>query len=136
MPRIIPALLLLTSVFAQQPTPLAGPAPTISTKTASLQKMPGNFPLYWDDKAGKLWLEIDKFDVEFLYVDSIPAGMGSNDLGLDPGQIGGSRIVRFERSGPKVLLIQPNYRYRSITGDAAERRAADQSFAQSVLWGF
>src|SRR5260370_12751102 len=136
MLRIIPAHLLLTSAFAQQATPPAGPVPTISTKTASMQKMPGYFPLYWEDKTGKLWLEIDKFDVEFLYVDSMPAGMGSNDLGLDRGQIGGSRIVRFERSGPKVLLVQPNYRYRSITDDAAERRAADQSFAQSVLWGF
>jgi hypothetical protein len=136
MLRILPALLLLTSAFAQQATPPAGPIPSISTKTASMQKMPGYFPLYWEDKTGKLWLEIDKSDVEFLYVDSVPAGMGSNDLGLDRGQIGGSRIVRFERSGPKVLLIQPNYRYRSISDDAAERRAADQSFAQSVLWGF
>ena len=136
MLRILPALLLLTSAFAQQATPPAGPVPSISIKTASMQKMPGYFPLYWEDKTGKLWLEIDKFDVEFLYVDSMPAGMGSNDLGFDRGQIGGSRIVRFERSGPKVLLIQPNYRYRSITDDAAERRAADQSFAQSALWGF
>src|SRR5712692_8979904 len=136
MQRIVFALLLLTSAFAQQGTPPSGPVPTISAKTASMQKMPGYFPLYWEDKTGKLWLEIDKFDLEFLYVDSMPAGMGSNDLGLDRGQIGGSRIVRFDRSGPKVLLIQPNYRYRSITSDAAERRAADQSFAQSVLWGF
>src|SRR5260370_28619735 len=136
MLRIIPALLLLTSALAQQTTPSAGPVPTISTKTAAMQKMPGYFPLYWEEKTGKLWLEIDKFDIEFLYVDSIPAGMGSNDLGLDRGQIGGSRIVRFERSGPKDLLIQPHYRYRSITNDAAERRAAGQSFAQSVLWGF
>jgi hypothetical protein len=136
MQRILPVLLLLTSAFAQQATPPVGPVPTISGKTGSMQKMPGYFPLYWEEKTGKLWLEIDKFDVEFLYVDSMPAGMGSNDLGLDRGQIGGSRIVRFERSGPKVLLIQPNYRYRSITDDAAERRAADQSFAQSVLWGF
>ena len=136
MLRTLPVLLLLTSAFAQQATPPTGPVPTISTKTASMQKMPGYFPLYWEDKTGKLWLEIDKFDVEFLYVDSMPAGMGSNDLGFDRGQIGGSRIVRFERSGPKVLLIQPNYRYRSITDDGAERRAADQSFAQSALWGF
>src|SRR6266851_2932055 len=136
MSRIIPAPLLLISAFAQQATPPAGPVPTISTKTASMQKMPGYFPLYWEDKTGKLWLEIDKFGVEFLYVDSMPAGMGSNDLGFDRGQIGGSRIVRFERSGPKVLLIQPNYRHRAITESAEQRRVAEQSFAQSVLWGF
>jgi hypothetical protein len=137
MRPIVPAFLFLTSAFAQQVTsPPLVPVPTVATKTSTMQKMPGYFPLYWEEKSGKLWLEIDKFDIEFLYVDSMPAGMGSNDLGLDRGQIGGSRIVRFERSGPKVLLVQPNYRYRSITNDPAERRAVDQSFAQSVLWGF
>ncbi len=98
--------------------------------------MPGYFPLYWDDKAGRLWLEIDKFDTGFLYVNSLPAGLGSNDIGLDRGQIGGSRIVKFERSGPKVLLVEPNYRFRSNNGTPDEQRAVEQSFAQSVLWGF
>src|SRR5579864_9728501 len=103
------------------------PAPTIASKTAAMRKMPGYFPLYWDDKDGKLWLEIDKFDAEFLYVNSLPAGLGSNDLGLDRGQIGGSRIVKFERHGPKILLVQPNYAYRAITNDIHERDAAEQS---------
>ncbi len=110
--------------------------PTISAKTTTLQKLPGYFPLYWDHTAGKLYLEIPRFNTEFLYVDSLPAGVGSNDIGLDRGQIGGQRIVRFERSGPKVLLVQPNYRFRAVTDNADERRAAEQSFAQSVLWGF
>src|SRR5712692_6332553 len=101
-----------------------------------MRKMPGYFPIYWDDKDGKLWLEIDKFDAEFLYVNSLPAGLGSNDLGLDRGQIGGSRVVKFERSGPKILLVEPNYRFRAINGSPAERRAVEESFAQSVLWGF
>src|ERR1700736_750541 len=109
-------LLLAASAYSQ----------TIATKTAAMRKLPGYFPVYWDDKAGKLWLEIDKFDTEFLYVNSLPAGIGSNDIGLDRGQIGGSRIVRFERSGPRVLLVQPNYRYRAVTGDAMERRSVEQ----------
>jgi hypothetical protein len=33
-------------------------------------------------------------------------------------------------------MIQPNYDYRAVTNDAAERRAVEQSFAQSTLWGF
>jgi hypothetical protein len=109
---------------------------TIEEKTAGMRKMAGYFPLYWDEKKGNLYLEVDKLDTEFLYVNSLPAGMGSNDIGLDRGQLGGTRIVRFERSGPKVLLIEPNYRYRAITPDPAGRRAVEQSFAQSVLWGF
>jgi hypothetical protein len=111
-------------------------AATIDEKTAGMRKMPGYFPLYWDEKNGKMYVEVDKLDTEFLYVNSLPAGMGSNDIGLDRGQLGGTRIVRFERSGPKVLLIEPNYHYRAITSDTAERRAVEQSFAQSVLWGF
>src|SRR5260370_5947498 len=113
----------------------AQPAPTITAKTSTMQKLPGFFPLYWEEKTGKLWLEVDKFGVEFLYLDSLPAGIGSNDIGLDRGQLGRDRIVKFERSGPKVLLIEPNYRYRAVTSDPFERRAAEESFASSVLLG-
>ena len=98
--------------------------------------MAGYFPIYWDERAGRMWLEIDKFDTEFLYIDSMPAGMGSNDLGLDRGQLGGSRIVKFIRSGPKILMIEPNYRYRADNGNPEERRVVEESFAQSVIWGF
>ncbi len=98
--------------------------------------LPGYFPMYLDDRSGKLLLEIPRFSTEFLYVNTLPAGIGSNDIGLDRGQIGNSRIVRFERSGNKVLLVEPNYRYRALTSDEQERRAVEQSFAQSVIWGF
>ncbi len=115
---------------------LSATAATIAEKTAGLQRIPGYFVLYWDDKNGKMYVEIDKLDTEFLYVNSLPAGVGSNDIGLDRGQLGGERIVKFERTGPRVLLMQPNYRYRAITADAAERRAVEESFAQSAIWGF
>lgn len=111
-------------------------AQTIAEKTQKLQKMPGYFPLYYDGKTGHLLLEISRWNDDFLYVFSLPAGVGSNDLGLDRGRIGGEAIVHFERVGPKVLLIQPNQEYRAISSDPAERRAVEQSFAQSVLGGF
>ena len=110
--------------------------PTIADKTAGTQKLAGYFNLYWDAKQGKLWLEIDKWSTEFLYQSSLPAGIGSNDIGLDRGQLGGTHVVRFERSGPKVLLIQSNLDYRAISNDADERRAVRDSFAESALWGF
>ncbi len=108
----------------------------IAEKTSGMEKFSGYFNFYWDAKGGKIWLEIDKWDTEFLYVSSLPAGLGSNDIGLDRGQLGGSRIVKFQRSGPRVLLIQPNYSYRAVSSDPYERRAVEESFAQSVVWGF
>jgi len=109
---------------------------TIAEKTAGAQKLPGYFNLYWDARQGKLWLEIDKWGTEFLYQSGLPAGIGSNDIGLDRGQLGATRIVRFERSGPKVLLVQENLDYRAVSNDPDERRAVRESFAESVLWGF
>ena len=109
---------------------------SITARTAGLQKLNGYIPLYWDAATGKMLMEISRFNVEFLYQISLPTGVGSNPLGLDRGQLGGSHVVRFERIGPKVLLIQSNYRYRAISPDVAERRAVEESFAQSVLWGF
>src|SRR5271168_724063 len=109
---------------------------TIAAKTATAQKLPGYFDLYWDAKQGKLWLTIDKWSTEFLYQSSLAAGVGSNDIGLDRGQLGATRIVRFERSGNKVLLVQENLDYRAVTNDPDERRAVRDSFAESVLAGF
>lgn len=109
---------------------------SIGARTAGLQKLDGYIPLYWDAANGKMLMEISRFNTEFLYQVSLPTGVGSNPLGLDRGQLGDSHVVRFERIGPKVLLIQSNYRYRAISQDPAERRAVEESFAQSVLWGF
>src|SRR5829696_7157392 len=97
--------------------------------TRGLQKLDGYFPLYWDAEEGKLLLEISRFDSEFLYQVSLPTGVGSNPLGLDRGQLGDTRVVHFERVGPKLLLVEANQRYRAITADAAECRAVEESFA-------
>src|SRR4051812_49558149 len=109
---------------------------TFAQLTRGLQKLDGYIPLYYDAEQGRLLLEISRFDTEFLYQVSLPTGVGSNPLGLDRGQLGDTRVVRFERVGPKVLLVEPNQRYRAITTDAAERRAVEESFARSVIWGF
>ncbi|WP_299700862.1 zinc-dependent metalloprotease [uncultured Pontibacter sp.] len=101
-----------------------------------MKKFSGFYPFYWDEQNGKIWLEVDKFEQDFLYVNSLPGGLGSNDIGLDRGQLGGQRIVSFKRVGPKVLLVQPNLRYRAITDNQNEARAVEESFAQSVIWGF
>ena len=98
MRRIIQFVLMASIVFGA----------SIDQKTKSMDKMTGFFNMYWDGSTGKIWLEISKFDQEFLYVNSLTAGVGSNDVGLDRGQLGNERIVYFHRVGPKILLIQPN----------------------------
>src|SRR6266849_2470869 len=135
--HVLCVLLLLASTLCAQPRSTAdAKTPTIAEKVAGMEKFPGYFPFYWDAKAGKLWLEIDKWNSEFLYGESLPAGIGSNDIGLDRGQLGQSHIVRFERSGPRVLLIASNYAFRANSNDVDERRAVKDAFAESTLWGF
>src|SRR5688500_721516 len=111
-------------------------AQKITEKIVGMEKFPGFFTFYWDAKAGKIWLEIDQWNTEFLWVESLPAGIGSNDIGLDRGQLGNSAIVRFDRTGPRVLLVAPNYGYRATTNNADERLAVRDAFAESTLWGF
>jgi hypothetical protein len=110
--------------------------PSVDDKTKNLKKYEGYLNFYWDENSGKIWLEIDKLDSAILYINSLPAGLGSNDIGLDRGLLGDNRVVRFNRTGRKLLMTQPNYDYRALSSDKAERRAVEQSFAQSVLWGF
>ena len=124
---------------AARPAPAASsPAATdaIRARTASLQNQDGFLPLHWDDKEGKLLLEIPRPGEELIYQVSLAAGVGSNPLGLDRNQLGDTRLVRFERVGPKVLLVQPNLRFRALGGTPAEQKAVAQSFASSVLWSF
>ncbi len=103
---------------------------------AAFDKKEGFFDFYWDDDTGKIWLEIDKLDQEFLYVNSLSAGVGSNDIGLDRGQLGDNRIVRFEKVGPKILMVQGNLGYRAESDNPEETASVAQAFARSVLWGF
>ncbi|MFD2167621.1 zinc-dependent metalloprotease [Thalassotalea euphylliae] len=96
----------------------------------------GFFSYYIDDQTGKVYLEIDAFDQPFLFQSSMPHGIGSNDIGLDRGQLGDTRIVQFERVGDKVFLRQLNTYYRANSDNTLERQAIDEAFASSIIWGF
>lgn len=117
-------------------TPGYTQVPSISEKTMGLEPERGFFTYYYDAEMGKIWLEIDRMGEEVLYVNSLTAGLGSNDIGLDRNQLGDTRIVRFIREGQKVLLQEPNLRYRAGSDNALERQSVEEAFAQSVLWGF
>src|SRR5882672_5156323 len=139
LPIILLFLVFAASTVAQkkksETDPMPQPSP-IAAKVAGMPEYVGYFNFYYDAKQDKIHLLIDKFDTEFLYVPSLTAGIGSNDIGLDRNQMGRERIVKFQRKGPKILLIEPNYQYRALSTSEAERKAVAESFAQSVLWGF
>jgi len=116
-----------TETQSKTPTALEQKTPSVKTiaeKTTGMQKLPGFFTYYWDAREGKVWLQIDKWDVPFLYYESLPNGVGSNDVGLDRGQPGRTSVVHFERIGPRVLLVaEMNATERLPTIWSSERRS-------------
>ena len=114
----------------------SGPPPSIEDKTDGMQKIDGFVPVYWDESTGKIWLEISMWDTDLMHQAGLGAGLGSNDLGLDRGSGGGSRAVRFHRVGPKVMMVQPNYRFRASSINPNEVEAVVDAFAPATLAGF
>jgi len=108
----------------------------IADKTKGMQRFDGFMTYYYDATTDKVWLQVDNLDEEFLYVSSLAAGLGSNDIGLDRGQLGSTKIVSFRRSGPKLMMVQPNDRYRAISDNPSEARSVREAFAESTIWGF
>jgi len=114
----------------------ARPLPSIAERTDGYRKLDGFYPLHWDDATGTLYLEIPRLNEDVLYVSGLSAGIGSNDIGLDRAQLGPQRLVRFERVGTRIMMVQPNLEYRAISSNPSERRAVEDAFAKSVIWGF
>ena len=143
------AVLLLASSLPLQAQNLeqVPAAQTLGARTATMTHLPGLLALDWEAATGKLFLEIP-LDAkgqsrDLLFVHTLPSGVGSNDTGLDRGQLqplsapgDAGHIVHFERQGNKVLLVEPNQSFRSSSADAAEQLAVSQSFPSSVLAGF
>ena len=102
----------------------------------TVKKYEGYYTFYYDESKDKLFLEVEKLDQEFLYVHSLSEGIGSNDIGLDRGQLGGERVVKFIKAGNKLLLVQPNLDYRAITENIEEKKSVKEAFAKSILYGF
>jgi hypothetical protein len=99
-------------------------------------KHEGYFNFYWNESKGKVFLEVKALEQEFIYYASLAEGIGSNDIGLDRGRLDGEHILKFSKAGNKLLLIEPNYRYRAISNDILEKKAVEESFAKSVWFGF
>ena len=101
-----------------------------------LDKFKGFFDFSYDESKDKIFLEVDKLDYEFLYIGSLASGVGSNDIGLDRGQLGLEKLVKFVKKGNKILLVEPNLYYRAQTENNSEKKSVEQAFAKSVIFGF
>lgn len=124
-------VLLLTAFFLIQFS-----TAQFSENKASFEKYEGLFDFYYDGMNDKVYLEVDKLNEEFLYVYSLSSGIGSNDIGLDRGQLGNEQVVYFKKAGNKLLLVQPNLKFRALTDNDLERKSIEQAFAKSILGGF
>ena len=110
--------------------------PQFSEKSKAFQKFDGFLNYLYDVKTDKIYLEVTDLNTEFLYVYSLSSGIGSNDIGLDRGQLGNEQVVYFKKAGNKLLLVQPNLKYRALTDNALEKKSVEQAFATSILFGF
>ncbi len=105
-------------------------------KSKKFQKYEGLHTFFYDEETDKIFLEVSELEKPFLYVFSLSSGIGSNDIGLDRGQLGNEQVVYFKKAGNKLLLIQPNLKYRAISDNSLERNSVEQAFAKSILFGF
>lgn len=110
--------------------------PQFAEKVKDFNKFEGFYTFYHDEGNDKLYLEVDRLEQELLYVYSLSSGIGSNDIGLDRGQLGNEQVVYFTKAGNKLLLIQPNLFFRAKTDNILEKKSVEQAFAKSVLFGF
>ena len=126
----------ITVLFVVSTSSALAALPSIGEFTSDMIKKDGLIPVYYDDESDKVYLAVPTDHAEYLFQSSLPYGVGSNDIGLDRGQLGNTRLVSFEKFGNKVLLKQHNTKYRAAHGSDAEKQSIDEAFADSVIAGF
>ena len=129
--RLIQGLILVCALTAGT---LQAKAPEAADPLAGTTHETGFVDVYRDANRGKVLIGVHDLDQPFLLVTSLPGGLGSNDVGLDRGQLGKQYIARFRRVGERLLLIADNTRYVANSSDADEQRSAVDAFTTSVLW--
>ncbi|WP_229359907.1 zinc-dependent metalloprotease [Ferrimonas aestuarii] len=83
---------------------------------------------------GDLKVATPPLNQPLLLVTSLPQGLGSNDIGLDRGQLGSKRLVQFEQHNQHWVLRQLNTQYIASSSNAQEQQAAVDAFASAILW--
>src|SRR5471030_1133665 len=134
---IVTFMLVCGQSFAQRadggrPAGENRPAASIESFTQNLKKSEGFFTFFYDNKTGKVYLEVDEnqFNKEFLYFSALVDGIGNG--GAERGQAS-AEVAKFIKVGPKVFLLEPNLNYRSVNGSADEQHDVENAFAKSII---
>jgi len=130
--RLAAALALAAPLAVHaQPAPAGGP---FAGKTAGFERRDGFLPLWYNAQSGKVYLELPGDSTHALLMTTLATGLGSNPVGLDRGVSGDGNVVRFDRSGDRVLAVFENWNYRSSdTANAAHVRTVAEAFPPSTI---
>jgi len=136
--RLAPLALVavLAGCAAATGAPTGPAADAISQRTAGMESHDGFIPLHYDRESGKVLMEVRRLDEDLLYLNTLATGLGTTSPLLDRGQVGTEALVRFERHGPRVLLVRQNTAFRATEGSEALARSVEESFPTSVLAAF
>src|SRR5580765_2285397 len=140
MKTFLLAVLLSSLAFAQTDNQRSSSQPTAQAhkdenRLQGLKRNDGFIPFFWDAKKGVLLFELtpQRLNEEFIYFTGLSSGIGSIEMFADRSSVGGSQLCRFIRSGPKVLVMAENTRFRAENGSAELRHSVERSFPTSVI---
>src|SRR5437763_301828 len=139
MKNLLLAVLFSSLAFAQsesqRSTNQSPQAHQDENRLQGLKRNDGFIPFYWDAKKGVLLFELSpqRLNEQFIYFTGLSSGVGSIEMFADRSSVGGSQLCRFVRSGPKVLIIAENTRFRAENGSAELKHSVERSFPTSVL---
>ncbi len=68
-------------------------------RVKDLKVIPGFLTTYYDESEDRLFMKVDRLEEELLYVTALSSGVGSNDIGLDRGQLGYDQGGLFQKGG-------------------------------------
>ncbi len=136
----VAAILFVTFGSFPQQEPSTPKQVTIAERTKGLTFRQGLIDSFIDQRQGKAYLKLppptqNSGEVgQFLYVESLVTGIGSNDIGVDRTQFGNTYVLDIKEIGGKVLFQVPNQSFRADAGSPEEQKSNLANFATSIIW--
>lgn len=132
--RSVSAFFWLLITLAISPLASADDAISVNQVLQENNTYRGFINVWYNQEEDKTYFVINKNLGDFIYQTSLPQGLGSNDIGLDRGQLGETRLTHFKRAGDSIMLVQKNTEYQALSNNTREVDAMAESFANAILW--